>query len=518
MARRAAKLFTPPLPSQSADTTNREGYKAFSQPLESAYLQMLLTNTFGSAYYATQKELVAESEKTHTAMLAKDPSFVAKALPYARNRGFMRTQPIYGLVRMAQTPEAAPYFEATFNEVIRTPNDLGDFFTILRAQRKGEGGRRVKRVAGNWLMKQLSPYWTVKYGATKSGGYSLRDLFCTLHPKGEKSVLVDYLFDRAKGELPEQVAAFERLKKATTDEEKIAAIEAGRLPHEVASSFAGKSPKVWVAIVKHMPVFAMLRNLATMERHGVMNAVRDHVVATLSNAEVIAKSKIFPFRFAEAMHHVNDARVKDALRDALDLSFAAVPDIEGRTSIFLDISGSMQSYIQTASVFAISAMKKAKNNGRFLLFNTREQEFAVSMRDSVLTQADRIHANGGTATDAPMRRLFTDRDKMDLIVLIGDEQQNQGSPFVDVLQGYREKIAPNCKCVLLNVAPYSGGLSGQLLPHDSRGLNAFCFGWSDQALQFISMFSRGWGSFVEAVRSGNSGKGEPEVETEKADE
>lgn len=513
MARAVAKLFQKAPLSASADTVNREGYAAFSQPLEEAYLQMLLTNTFGDAFYATQKELVAEAEKTHVAMLATDPSFVAKALPYARNRGFMRTQPIYGLVRMAADPASAPYFEATFNEVIRTPNDLGDFFTIMHAQRKGEGGRRVKRVAGNWLMKNLNPYWTVKYGATKQGGYSLRDLFCTLHPKGPKSVLVDYLFERPVEGLPEQVAAFERLKKATTDEEKVSAIEAGKLPHEVASSFAGKSPKVWEAIAKHMPVFAMLRNLATMERHGVMAAVRDHVVATLSNKEVIAKSKILPFRFVEAMKHVSDARVQDALRDALDHSFAGVPDIVGRTTIFLDRSGSMGGFIQTAAVFAVSAMKKAQNNGRFFLFDDRVDEVKVSMRDSTLTQANQIHTRGGTDQSAPMKLVLREKDKYDNVLMITDEQQNTGNPFCDVLEEYREKVSKNARCFILNVAPYSGSLSGQLMPHDPKGLTHWVYGWSDQALQYIAFASQGWGTFVEAVKSG--GKYTPETEKDE---
>lgn len=513
MARAVAKLFQAPLPSASADTVNREGYAAFSQPLEEAYLQMLLTNTFGDAFYVTQKELVAEAEKTHTAMLAKDPSFVAKALPYARNRGFMRTQPIYGLVRMANDPASAPYFEATFNEVIRTPNDLGDFFTILRAQRKGEGGRRVKRVAGNWLMKSLNPYWTVKYGATKQGGYSLRDLFCTLHPKGPKSVLVDYLFDRATGELPEQVAAFERLKKATTDEEKVAAIEAGKLPHEVASSFAGKSPKVWEAIVKHMPVFAMLRNLATMERHGVMAVVRDHVVATLSNPAVIAKSKILPFRFVEAMKHVNDSRVQDALRDSLDHAFAGVPDIVGRVGILLDTSGSMAQMLQSAAVFAVSAMKKANGNGRLFLFDTAAREMKVSMRDSTMTQAMNVRTSGGTDTSSPVRKLIDEKEKVDVVLMITDEQQNFGTAFCNVMEEYREKVSKNARCFILNVAPYSGSLSGQMAPHDPKGLTHWVYGWSDQALQYIGFASQGWGSFVDAVKSG--GKYEPEAEKDE---
>ena len=509
MARRASTLFKAPVPSSKADTTNREGFPAFKQDLESAYLQMLLTNTFGSAYYASQKELIAEAEKCHGEMLSKDLDFVAKALPYARNKGFMRTQPIYGLVRLANVPEAAKQFEEVFGEVIKTPNDLFDFFAIMHSFRKGEGGRRVKRVAGNWLLKNLSPYWAIKYGATKQGGYSFKDLFITLHPKGEKSVVVDYLFGRAnEKELPEQIQCFEALKKANSEAAKVDAITKGRLPHEVASSFAGDSKKVWEAIVPAMPIFATLRNLATMERHGVMDAVRKVVIEKLTDAKTIQKSKIFPFRFVEAINHVKDAKVQDALRDALDLSFVNIPDIEGRLAVFLDISGSMGQYIQSAAIFAISAMKKAKDDGRFLLFDDRVEEMNVSMRDSTLTQAARIHARGGTVTDGPMRRLYTDRWKADTILLITDEQQNGGqSPFLDVLEGYREKVNRNAKCVILNVAPYHGALSGQLMPQDQK--NAWVYGWSDAALSYVSMFSRGWGSFVEAVKRGE--KVEPEA-------
>jgi 60 kDa SS-A/Ro ribonucleoprotein len=517
MARRAAKMFVPAAPSSKADTKNIEGYPAFKQDLESAYLQMLLTNTFGSVYYASQRELIAEAEKCHGEMLAKDVAFVAKALPYARNKGFMRTQPIYGLARMAGIPEASEFFEATFNDVIRTPNDLNDFFSILRSFRKGEGGRRVKRVAGQWLVSRMNPYWVVKYGAAKSGSYSLRDLYCTLHPKGEKSVLVDYLFGRAKPEeLPEMLQAFEELKRADNEQAKIDAIVKGKLPHEVASSFAGTSKKIWSAIVPNMPVFATLRNLQTMERHGVLAGdAKAHVLKMLTTPEVIAKSKILPFRFLEAIKHVNDAQVQDALRDALELSFVGVPEIEGRLAVFLDVSGSMGGFVKTAAVFAISAMKKAKGNGRFLCYNTGLFEVNVSMRDSTLTQASKLRAGGGTDTSLPIRKILGDKDKFDSILLITDEAQNIGVPYVDTLEHYREKVSRDCKCFVLNVAPYHGTLSGQIVPTDPRGLNLHLYGWSDQALAYVSMASRGWNTFVESVRKGDKAEPEPE---EKADE
>jgi len=493
------KLFAMFAPSARAPTTNLEGYPAFHRPLEEQYLQALLTNTFGTTFYASERSLVAEAEQLHAAMLAKDPSFAAKALAYARVRGFMRTQPIYGLARLAGTDRTR--FAETFGEVVRTPADLADFAVVVHGVRKGEGGRAVKRVAGSWLLGNLTEYWAVKYGSARSGGYSLRDLFRVWHPKpsGAPSPLVSWVLGRASpqalSDLP-QVRAFEALKKASTDEEKVRCIEEGRLPHEVSTSFAGSSQRVWRSIVAQMPIFATLRHLKTLERHGVMSAVRDRVVGVLSDRRAVQHSRILPFRFLEAASHVTDERVKDALRDAVELSFASVPEVEGRTAVFLDISGSMGAYVTRAALFAVSLMKKARGNGRILLFDDRVEDFPVSMRDSVLTQASRVQARGGTRTDLPMRTVLAEREHFDNVVLVTDEQQNMGSPFMDVLAEYRRKVAAGCRAFVLNVAPYRG----TLLPDD--GLNHWVYGWSDQALQYIALASKGWGTFVDHVAKG----------------
>lgn len=499
MARRSHALFNTPT-IKIPDTVNRDGYAAYTRPIEEQYAQTLLTNTFGNTYYATERDLVQESTLVNDAMLAKDPDFASKAIVYARTKGFMRTQPIFALAKLAAIP--GPYFELIFNKVIRTPNDLSDFFTIMRSLRKGEGGRRIKRVAGKWLTQRLSEYWAVKYGADKSDGYSLADMIKVTHAKGPANPLFDYLLSRKgyvfePGKLP-QVAAFERLKKATTIDEKLEAITAGKLPHEVASTFVGKDAKGWEAIVFQMPIFAMLRNLATMERLGIMKGeVRDHVIKTFTDQATITKSMILPFRFVEAMNHVTDDKVKDALRDALELSFTNVPAIPGRTAFFLDVSGSMHGFLPQASVFACSGMKKAQD-GRIILFDTRAHVFGFSMRDSVLTQAQKIRCGGGTDVGAPMRQLLVEKDKVDNIVCITDEQQNTGSAFFKALETYRMKVNGAAKCFVLNVAPY---VNTSLIPVDD-GKSYMVYGWSDAALRYVGMASQGWGSFVEAIKSG----------------
>ena len=172
---RIGKLFSS-LTRRSAEapSVNREGYPAWERPLEEQYLQTLLTNTFGNTFYVKQKELVAEAALIHDQMVARNPRFAATALVYARNRGFMRSQPVFGLAKLASVKE--PHLEAAFGEVLLTPNDLADFTSVVKRLRASEGGRRLKRLAGRWLTERMSEYWVMKYGASREGGYSLRDL------------------------------------------------------------------------------------------------------------------------------------------------------------------------------------------------------------------------------------------------------------------------------------------------------------------------------------------------------
>ncbi len=493
---RVTSTFAPPKPSAKADITTRDPaqYPSFSRALEQSYLQVLLTNTLGSTFYVEKKDIVAEAVEIVDRMIAQDKDFACKGMVYARNKGYMRSLPTMALAHLAVQKGADPLFEQTFPQVILTPNDLSDFTAIVKSLTGGEGGRKIKRVAGNWL-RNLSEYWAIKYGSDQGDGYSIKDMLQVYHPAGTPLPLLAYLMgkEQAIDSLP-QIQAFERLKVAKTDEDKVKAITEGRLPHEVATSFAGNSKEVWKAIVQQMPIFATLRNLATMERQGVLDACRERVEGVLTSPEAISKSKIFPFRFMDAIEKMQSAWAKDALRDAIDLSFTNIPDIEGRTAVAVDRSGSMSSYIGTASLFGICLMRKAKRNGRFMLFDNMLEELAVSMRDSIITQAQRIKARGGTDTELPIRKLLTDRDKCDNIILITDEQQNMGDAFVNVLALYRQQVNHNAKCFIIDVAPYNTALVGK------DPLTWFIYGWSDNVLNFISQCSQGWGSMADYIR------------------
>ena len=506
MTSRVAQVFGQvPAVSTSATSTNRDGYPAWERVTEEQLVQTLLTNTLSNVFYATADELLEESKVVHSAALAADPEFYARALVFARNAGYMRSQPVYGLALLSELPPAQGHlFEAAFGQVIRTPDDLRDFLIVVKSRRRGEGGRRVKRVIGKWLGERLGEYWAIKYGADRTRGeYSLRDIILTTHPKlGAGRDLIDYVLGESLmrkvdlSSLP-QVAAFEALKRAETDEERARLITEGRLPHEVASPFAGKSLVVWRAIVPQMPVFALLRHLATLERHQLAEEFRGLICEKFASREAIEKAKLLPYRFIEAEAKVTAGWLKDAMRDAVELAYTNLPDLAGETVVALDRSGSMNGkQLETGSIFALCLLKKSYPQGKFYLFDDSLQERAVSMRDSLLTQARAILAGGNTHTSLPVEELLRQNKRVDNYVCITDGQQNGGEPFADVFQRYREQVNHRVKLFVVDVSPYRNAL----VP-SSDGQSWYCYGWSDQVLSFIGLASQGFGSMVDRIRA-----------------
>jgi 60 kDa SS-A/Ro ribonucleoprotein len=492
MASRTNKLFsTPMFTIPESDIANRDGYPAYSRSLEEQTIQVLNTNTLGNVYYAEGKDLLKEAEGIFKKMLKKDPVFFAKALIHGRNEGYMRTVPTFGLVMLSE--ERPDIFSVVFYKVIKTPKDLSDFMTMVASRRKGsQGGRAIKRSVGKWLSYHFgekginAEYWTIKYGSGQREGFTLADIVKTTHPTGMNKDIANYILDKdarvTKAKTP-KLYWFDKLKSADSTESMIKAITEGQLPHEVASTFAGSQKDVWGAIFPNLPIFALLRNLATLSRHGVLKTSRKEVEAMFKDTDRIHKAKIFPFRFLDAYNAIKekvDSWVLDSLRDGIDASFENIPDFPGTTAVFLDISGSMSSYLEQSALFGVCCALKGSNN-KFYLFNTETTEARTSRRVPILDQAQKIHIAGGTDVGSPFRRITKDREKVDNIILITDEQQNTGSPAYRAFMVYRSTVNPKAKLFVVCVAPYRSSV----IPKNTDDV-WYIYGWNDNVLRYIA--------------------------------
>ncbi|OXM86261.1 TROVE domain-containing protein [Paenibacillus rigui] len=491
----AKKLFG----SLRPNTFNKDHYPAFVRSLEEQYLQTLLTNTMSNTFYADQNELLSDAEQLHQEMANSNPNFMAKAIIFARNEGFMRLQPLFGLAVLSiYRPDL---FAKIFLLVVRIPSDLSDFLMILKGMGRGEGGRAVKRQVNRFLAG-VSEYWAIKYNG-HGRGYSLGDAIATAHPKPEdlrQQALFRYLRGlEANLALLPQVEALENLKLASTEEELIAWIERGKLPYETVTGAIKPSKAVWEALLYQMPTFALLRHMNALQRAGVLEDKRnlDYVVNRITDEQALKKAKILPFRLATAFRQVDHPELRDALREAAELTFNNLPEFGERTAIFLDISGSMNGqYLEIGSVFALALYKKTQGSSLFWLFDTEVVDARPSRKDSILTQAAQIHARGGTDTGAPVRKLIQERRKVDQIIIITDEQQNSGSPFYEQLKLYRSKVNRDVKAFIVDIAPYRHAM----VP-DQDPQTFYIYGWSDTVLSYIAQSVKGYSSLVERVEA-----------------
>ena len=485
---------------------NCDGYPCFHRDWKEEYLQMLVTNTVSQVFYASTEIELGRAIEMHRFAADEDPEFMARALVYARNEGFMRLQPLIGLAVLSL---ASPrLFELVFDKVVRILPDLTEFTVALASLGRGQGGRVVKRAAARKLAA-LTEYEVLKY-AGEGRGYSLRDLLRVYHPKAadEKSTLLfKYIADKLDwSEVPAealpQVRAFEKLKAlgANQTAEAITLAREYRLPYNVVTGAVAKmTPELWRALLPELPLFALVRHLAALERCGVIteDECDSRIVDRLTNPEAIRKAKILPFRFAQAWQQVQTGWLKEALEKAVDLSVDCLPEISGKTAVLLDASGSMDGQFLTAgAVLALAVYRRAGAKGDFILFDTEAKVFDMAGNGSILAAAAKVCAGGGTDTACGIRLMMKNHFRVDNIVIVTDEQQNTGSPFYTELRHYRAILNPNARAFIVDVAPYGTAM----VPADDP-LTSYCFGWSDNIVSYIAQSSADLGGLVCRVEN-----------------
>jgi 60 kDa SS-A/Ro ribonucleoprotein len=233
------------------------------------------------------------------------------------------------------------------------------------------------------------------------------------------------------------------------------------------------------------------------------------VCATLSDAQTVARSKQFPFRFLSAyreLKHLQDGRVSTvltALEMAVQHSAANIRGFDANTRVVIaaDVSGSMQQAISAKSIvqrYDIGLMLA-------MLLQHRCQNVVTGMfgdtwkvisvpKHSILANVDEFHRREGevgysTNGHLVIQDLVHRRKVVDKIMLFTDCQlwnSGVGSPISSVWQQYKS-IAPDARLYLFDLAGY-GHTPVQVLHDQSVCLVA---GWSDRVFDVMTAIESG---------------------------
>jgi 60 kDa SS-A/Ro ribonucleoprotein len=153
------------------------------------------------------------------------------------------------------------------------------------------------------------------------------------------------------------IAGCEAARRATTAAEVVRAIREYRLVRECVPTRWLTEPAVWEALLADMPLAALVRNLATMTRIGLLTPSSDatyQVLGALGDADRLRRSRLHPVALLAALRTYAAGsgargrglwspvpRVTDALDAAFHSAFGNVEPTGKRWLLALDVSGSM---------------------------------------------------------------------------------------------------------------------------------------------------------------------------------
>ena len=448
------------------DTVNHAGSEAFQASPKLELAALMLTATLADGFYRTGDQTVARVKL----LIAQNPDkrFVAKTALYARKEAGLRSVTHLAAGELARQVKGEAWTAPFFARLVHRPDDALE----ILAYQLGTYGRPVPNSLKKGLGAALAgfdEYQLAKYRAT-GAELSLVDAVNLVHPPHTEA-----LRKLVNG----------TLAPAETWETRLT--QAGQRHAEDADALTAAKAETWRELVtcRKLGYFALLRNL----RNILTDApdLAEAAVAMLTDARLIRRSLVMPFRFTTALEALHAANLPNAgvvvaaLSAAVDVSLDNVPRFEGRTLVALDGSGSMMGQpIKIGALFA-ATLAKANAGADVMLFSDEARYISLNRRDSTLTLAGQLE-RGCKAAGTNFHAVFeTANHAYDRVVILSDMQAWMGGTVPTAsLAKYRVAFSADPKVYSFDLA----GLGTLQFPER----NVFCLaGFSDKTMETLSL-------------------------------
>lgn len=326
--------------------------------------RFLILGSEGGSYYASERKLTLDNAEAVKRCISSDGERVVRRVMEVSVGGRApKNDPAILVLALAAKMGNEVTRKAAHNvvsEVCRTGTHIMQFAEAIQAF--GGWGRGTKRAVANWYLKKTPEslaYQVAKY--QNRNGWSNRDLLRLAHPK-TKDPLKNNIFKWALGqnetELSGLLEGVEKVKKAVCSNDVVKLIMQCGLAREMIPTEFLTSADVWAALLHKMPMTAMIRNLPTMTKVGLLTptSISTGVVKKrLGDGDGLSKSRIHPLSVLIALktyqsgHSVRGSstwspisQITDTLDGAFYKSFGNVEPTGKRTLLALDVSGSME--------------------------------------------------------------------------------------------------------------------------------------------------------------------------------
>lgn len=488
---------TEPIPGREQEMTkNSAGGVVFKVDKWAQLQRFLVLGSSAGTYYVSERALTQENAKVVVECAKENAAETVRRI-VAVSDGGKAPKNDYAVFALALTAANADQAgkKIAYEAVPKVCRIGTHIFQFASASSELRGwGRGLREAVGNWykaLPAQKMAYQLVKY--QQRDGWSHRDLFRLSHPKFEADSSHNIAANWAVkgwetvGDEPhpnkdvQMIWAFEKAKRATTVKEIVTLIEDYDLPRECVPTQFLTEKSVWMALLdagsRGMPITAMIRNLATMSKIGLLTPLHSatiNVIEKLNNREALKHGRVHPLNILAALRTYAGGKsikgdatwtptqsIVDALDNAFYLAFDAVEPTNKRWLFGLDVSGSMSSPIANSvlscceAATALSLVTTAVEPYTFTgAFNTGFQPIPIGKKtrlDEALRYTRGVNF-GGTDCSLPMLYALENKIDADVFVSITDNETYAGRiQPTQALKRYRDKMGINAKMIVVGM-------------------------------------------------------------------
>ena len=413
--------------------------------------------------------------------------------------------------RQTVDPPTKAYCYQNLSRFCRTPTQLFMFIRYCRTPGNENGwtpdypriggGHGFRKAISQWYLRFMNvpngsktlAMLVTKY--RKRNGWSHQDALRVAHPRAGPSngcsvaAILKYIakgFNESQddlqmtdGDVCQYLQAVEDVRAqrdpATLDATSLAGlVRQHHLTREHLNTQLLNFPDIWEALLEHMPMTAMIRNLGKMSAVGILNPGSQNetiITGRLGDVDALKNARIHPFnvllaRLTYNRRRGNNEAILSALDKAFYLAFRCVPPTNKRFLLALDVSASMFSgsvngcnSIHAGTAEAAMALVTARTEPHCEIVALSTTMVPLDIRsDMTLSQVEdemRRVPSGTTDCTLPMQYALeqyesTQRRQFDVfVVYTANKPDNHQLSPAEALRDYRQRaMVPDAKLVV----------------------------------------------------------------------
>lgn len=484
-------------PARADQVENSAGGYVFKLHDDQRLMRFLILGVDSPTYYASAQELALENTAVVSRMVADELQgrvAVAMTVDVSEAGRAKKNEPALWVLAAAAASPHATVRRLAMDALPRVARTGTHLFTFASYVEKHRGwGRGLRRGVARWYIdKQPSALAVQGVKYRSRDGWAHKDMLALAHGdvhggavkfSSSQRRVINFMqgqVDRqgiADDEALQLLEGFLRVQEAgenLTPKQARQLVTDFALPREALPTHVLDSPDVWTALLPHMGMTALIRNLPTMTRAGVLTQLSQQttdVARRLADFEQLRRGRIHPLSLLVALQTYSGGhslrggntwspvqKIVDALDAAFYVSFGAVVPTGKRLYVGLDISSSMTGGIvcdspgvtpHVASAAMAMVYANTEDNVLFRGFSTsggsmwgspRMIDIPISRRmrlDDALNRTRNLPF-GGTDCALPMIDAMQMKERFDAFIIFTDSETHAGGVHPhQALQQYR---------------------------------------------------------------------------------